>query len=79
MNSQSAARVSPTAFFRKVGPQSRTQASLLEISTTRTLGGSFARQFSYCAHDTPTVTSAKRATASATRMPSTAAETIPPA
>ena len=44
------------AVDQKVGPQSRIQASLLEISTTRTPEGSRARAFWYCAAETPTVT-----------------------
>jgi hypothetical protein len=50
----------------KVGPQSRIQASLLEISTTRTCAGSRLRAFSYWSLFTPTVTGSNSEMAVAT-------------
>ena len=52
----STARTPPLSLTRNVGPQSRIQASLLAISTTRTARGRLSRAFWYCAGETQTVT-----------------------
>jgi hypothetical protein len=53
------------------------QASLLEISTTRTAGGSCLRALTYCVRDAATVTGSKRAIALATAANATCAGLAP--
>src|SRR5690606_31535591 len=67
LKSQFTPRTSPLLLMTNVGPVSRTQASSLDISTTRIFGTSRrARAFSYWPADTATVTGSKRAMALAT-------------
>src|SRR5450830_705593 len=67
LKSQFTPRTSPLLLITKVWPVSRTQASSLDISTTRILGTSKrARAFSYWPAETATVTGSKRAMALAT-------------
>src|SRR5580692_10646261 len=65
LNVQSTPRRRPLASITKVGPQSRIHASLLLISTTRTLSAKRARAFWNCAAETPTVTGSPWAMAAA--------------
>ena len=66
MKRQSTPRMPPRSSTTNVGPTSRIHASSVAISTTRTDGGSSARQCSYCASETAIVTGSDTATASAT-------------
>src|SRR6267154_6491435 len=63
---QATPRRRPLPSMTKVGPQSRIQASLLVISTTRTCGGKRARAFWNWAADAPTVTGSPWTIAAAT-------------
>ena len=67
LNRHETARSSPESLTTNDGPVSRTHASLVDISTTRTCSGSRSRALRYCAAETRTVTGSASAIASATR------------